>query len=258
MLYLTLRELLVDVMKKNKLYDEKLKFYEKSHVYKVNDTPLISVTTFISSLFPPFNAKDIARFLAGLPHNKKAKRGVKYFLKEWKKRSEHGTIVHNAIESFINGEEPFIEKEDTESKNKYLQGLKYLESLSEGYERHPEVKIYSESLGLAGTIDLLMIKGNSVRLVDWKTNKKITEKSYKDTDKGVKEATKHLDNCKINTYGLQLMIYGYMLQKEYGYKVEDLELVWLTEKKFVTYNISYDEELVINVLKELKGEKNVD
>ena len=94
----------------------KVKFYEKSHVYKLNKKKLMSVTTAIATIFPEFDAKGIARKIAKgfkyrnsqaqfrgevVDEETKAKGTMRYWLGKWKESAEHDTRVHKAIEEFI-------------------------------------------------------------------------------------------------------------------------------------------------------------
>lgn len=78
-----------------------LKFYPKSHTYKLNGKKLISVTTFVGQFFDEFDAKGIARKLAKFPANKAKKQGVRYFLSKWKESRDFGTKVYKDLEVFV-------------------------------------------------------------------------------------------------------------------------------------------------------------
>jgi ATP-dependent exoDNAse (exonuclease V) beta subunit len=231
----------------NKNSKESLKFVSKTHKYRVGKKELHSVTKMVGKLFKPFDAKEVARKLASFPVNKLAKRGVRYWLAEWKKSADYGTEVHNALEDYANGEEVSLVDEN------YFKGKELLDQyLSEGYHLFPEVRVFDEEVGLAGTIDLVMIKGDEVVLLDWKTNKKITTKAYGDSDKGLYPLVSHLDNCKINLYYLQLLVYSYILEKNYGLKSALLRLAHLRDGKANLYEFSVDEgfrEELISLIK---------
>ena len=200
-----------------------LKFYNKSHKYKVGKVELCSVTRFVGGLFKPFDAKKVARFLAGLPFNKRAKRGVRYWLADWKRSADHGTKVHEEIERFINGE--IFSSEEPQAE----KGIKVVKEYKEqGFKLYSEYRTHDLETKLAGTIDLLVIKPDGkASLVDWKTNKKMTTKAYDKDDKGLVPLVSHLDNCKTNLYALQLLVYSYLIEKELGVIVDELRVVHL-------------------------------
>jgi ATP-dependent exoDNAse (exonuclease V) beta subunit len=85
----------------------------------------------------------------------------------------------------------------------------------------PEYLIYRNSpdgkFKLAGQIDLLIKDGNDIYIIDYKTNKKLDDKSFFDsrTKKCVmmKYPMNNLMDCNKMHYTLQLSTYAWMLQK---------------------------------------------
>jgi hypothetical protein len=85
----------------------------------------------------------------------------------------------------------------------------------------PEYMIYRKSndgkFRLAGQIDLLIKDGNDIYIVDYKTNKKLDDKSYFDTRtkkcQMMKYPMNNLMDCNKVHYALQLSTYAWMLQK---------------------------------------------
>ena len=220
---------------------KKIRFFPVSHKYKLGRQELTSVTNFIGQFFPPFEAKKIARKLAGFWTNKQKKRGVRYWLKEWKKAGEHGTEVHKLMEQEIKDKVPeSINSFEERTRNKYIQGCLWLEKFDENeydeFIQAPELIMYDEELGLAGTIDLAVFKDNKVTLIDYKTNKKISKDCY--GKKGYK-VLKDMDASNINKYSLQLTMYAYMLERK-GWEIDKLILVHLMEDKYKEYEIPYE------------------
>ena len=54
-----------------------------------------------------------------------------------------------------------------------------------------EKKMYSEHLGVAGTVDCVGVWNNRKSIIDWKTSKKIEKSSY-NNKMGTHSSTKHL------------------------------------------------------------------
>lgn len=85
----------------------------------------------------------------------------------------------------------------------------------------PEYLIYRKSddgkFKLAGQIDLLIKNGNDIYIIDYKTNKKLDDKSFFDTRTRKAQMMKYpLNNimdCNKMHYALQLSAYAWMLQK---------------------------------------------
>ena len=237
----------------------KLKFYEKSHKYKIGKTTLTSVTTFIGKFFEPFDAKGIARKLARFPINKERKHGVRYFLKDWKEAAEHGTRTHEMLELAIDPaatEEP-ISKENRDW-NKFKQGMDWWEEYNKNTDVENsmcELRIYNEELLLAGTIDLMVVhKDMSISLIDWKTNKAIKKTGYH--HKRAFVPIEDLHDCNYNKYTLQLSLYAYMMERA-GYTIRDLIIVHLMEDKSKEYKVEYKKEIIKKLLEVKDGKRKI-
>lgn len=226
-----------------------LKFYPKSHTYKYGRKKLVSVTQFISQFFDKFDAKEVARKLAKFKKNKEEKKGVRYWLNEWKESSEHGTRVHKAIEEAILNPEYRFECIQTACKEikdlkKTEQGIAWFDAwlgtkFTRGKQKRldlsPEYLVYDTDIGLAGTIDLMINDNGHLWLIDWKTNKSIDKTGYK--NKKAQEPLQELDDCNYNKYALQLAFYSYLLEEQ-GYNVQECLLVHLREDSVMPYSIN--------------------
>jgi len=229
----------------------KFKYYPKSHKYKIGKKELISVTTFVGKFFKPFKAKEVARKLAKFPINKQNKRGVRYWLNQWKESAEHGTRVHNAVEDIINGKDkPKLEEERDNKKVEQVE-IFLKEEIEEDLVKDTELKIYSEELGLAGTIDLIIYnEDGTVSLVDWKTNKAIKKKGF--SGEKCKAPLADMDDCNYNKYLLQLSTYAYILEKQYDLETRDLKIVHLKEDSYKIYEVEYMKDKVEEMLNEIQ------
>lgn len=236
--------------------DGRVSFNEKKHEYRdvISKEKLTSVTTLIHSLFPPFDEKVMARKLASFAWAKAQKKGVRYWLAEWKKNREEGTLCHAEIEKFL------LDQEGTESllevfHPRSLEGIKYLKQLLKsfnGYEIIPEMLIYGE--GLAGQSDLVLKDHDNVTIVDWKFTKRIKKDSYEKGETGTSPITSHLVNCNYNTYSLQLSVYAYLLELQ-GYHPERLILVHIDPNGKVTpYEIDYHRSVAKELVESVKND----
>ena len=135
---------------------------EETHTYKLKNSNInfVSVTKFISTFFSEFDEYKVATKLTHLEKYKG--QNVASILKDWENKRNRGTIVHKEIENFIIE----LNKDYTNYKTKFVnnldlksqQGINFLKSCNI-YKNNlifPEVKVYSEELQLAGTIDLLI------------------------------------------------------------------------------------------------------
>ena len=209
------------------------------------DFNFTSVTEFIYLFFRKFDQEKIAQKLT-TEHTKYMHMSVEELIEQWSKGAERGTIVHNELELFIN--------EGVEPKHKLATtGWEWIKDKQKNPDNifHSEVIVFSKKLKIAGTIDLLIHnkKSDTYHLLDWKTNKRIDERSF-GGKKGILNSTEHLDDCNFNHYSLQLSFYRYILENHYGLKVDKQLLFHLKENNYKIYDINYHENDLVNMLKE--------
>jgi hypothetical protein len=232
-----------------------------------NGTVYDSATQFVHSFEKPFDKEYWS-------HYKAKERGVpvEVILAEWDELNKaslvRGNRIHDALEDGLNNSAskskqqkllPTGSKLDTRFQKSivittvaqlrtipifltYPYIRSYMEKLLfEGYTIYAEYRLYRPELSLAGTADVIAIKGDDIIIVDWKTNKKpmLFKSGYfkKKWQNGVKVETNtfirtankmlspinHLDSCLGNTYTLQLSIYAYMCSM-YGFNIKGLVL----------------------------------
>jgi hypothetical protein len=143
--------------------------------------------------------------------------------------------------------------------------------VNDGWSIYAERKIFIKDSGIAGTIDLLLIKGQHFMIFDWKTNKgelKFKSGYYKKhngfkTNIWVDKKTfmfypiNHIEDCKGSTYTLQLSMYAHMLEVETELKCFKLCLFHITDEidnstglnKIVEHPIKYWKKEVKDMLK---------
>jgi len=237
--------------------EEKLQFNEKKHEYKYKGKTLTSVTTFIKSFFNEFDVKKISKYVAKSRRNKglKGASGKPVTAwdvrREWKDIAQEGTDIHEQIEEYIKTKGYSMNVEDVHPKAR--QGVYYYEEeMSKLNEpsSHTEFRLFSEKLGLAGTIDLMTtylqdeatLKTN---LYDWKTNKQLRTRGFK---KSHHPLMKLEQDCNFIHYTLQLSLYAYILETEYKCNIGDLTIVHLDNERAVPYKVSYRKELIEEML----------
>lgn len=129
-----------------------------------------------------------------------------------------------------------------------------------GWALFAEKRVYDSEYRIAGTIDLLAIKGGKAIIIDWKTNRKklkFTSGYYKkewnaqrtakyETDQWVAtkavflDPLKFLSHCKGNVYALQLSLYHYLCER-WGFPREATTLVHIRPKCTPEGEIMLDE-----------------
>lgn len=220
----------------------KLKFYPKSHTYKVGKIKLTSVTQWTKKFFDKFDAKAVARTLAKVKKHKLEKKGVRYWLASFKAAAEHGTRIHNAIEDYINGNWEIPRFPEERDEKKFLEAVQYLRTKIDKTDAlRAEHKVFDLDLLLAGTIDLMVEhEDGTVSLHDWKTNKRIKKyQRISSRTKMAQEPFNALPDCNHSTYSIQLSLYAYILERR-GYKIRDLFIVHLMEDTHTQYKVDYE------------------
>ena len=187
-------------------------------------------------------------------------------LDEWQKTNmeacERGSKIHAELEYL------YTSKKETDLV-KFGLGGKFLVNTNKTLEDNnlnllnvdkgvfPEYLIYRISddgeFRLAGQIDLLIKDGNDIYVIDYKTNKKIDEKSF--FDSGSKKHTmmkyplNNLMDCNKVHYALQLSTYAWMLQKlNPEFNIRCLKLIHYDHNnKKTEYELEYLKDDVIRM-----------
>jgi ATP-dependent exoDNAse (exonuclease V) beta subunit len=202
-------------------------FNAKDHSYKSLTTePEIawySVTTVVSSLKKPFDAKKTAQKVSKNAKSKwygiEPKIIEEIWANEAKRAVDLGTWYHNQREADLCSLAS-IEREGTVvpifAPLPLKDGIKYAPSQKLEPGVYPEHMVYLKSAGICGQSDLVEVVNGRVNIIDYKTNKEIKMESFKDWE-GISEKMLHpisnLDDCNFNHYSLQLSIYMYMILK---------------------------------------------
>lgn len=154
-------------------------------------------------------------------------------------RGKYGTRVHAAIDMLINGEnvtisdtfkDPYGERAEMEALTfeEYHAVWTFQEFWKEYTSKHEvevietEFTIWSESLGFAGTVDLLAKVDGVYTIFDWKTSKNVYLGHKAQISGYRKEMVNQLKTQEINMVIVQL---GYDKNKN-GYKVNEVEDCW--------------------------------
>jgi len=183
----------------------------------------VSVTTLISHLKKPFDAKKVAERVS---KNKKSKWfGVepKEIENIWKNEAERattlGTFYHNQREDDLCSLAS-MEREGVTipviPPSGETNGLRYAPSQKLEPGVYPEHMVFLRSAGICGQSDLVEVVNGKVNIIDYKTNKEIKTESFVNwegaSDK-LLAPVDHLDDCNFNHYALQLSIYMYIILK---------------------------------------------
>jgi hypothetical protein len=201
-------------------------FKPDNHLYVSTDEvkiDWISVTSLIGNLKPPFNGPAIAARSSKSKKSKWYGMSVEDILAAWKCEGDRaitlGTWYHNQRESDICGldslsiygrEVPVFKPCYDDEGNKMAPAQKLVDGI------YPEHLVYLKSAGIIGQSDLVEVVDGVVNITDYKTNKEIKTESYVDREgfhQKMLHPVKHLDDCNLNHYNLQLSTYLFMILK---------------------------------------------
>ena len=200
--------------------DQKVSFREADHVYIVDGTPLDSVTTFVKNCFPEFDSEFHAKRKAeALGITKEAV--LEMWDKQGRESREQGTIMHKKIESFYLGKEP--------STDETFELFKIFANKITLKPYRTEWAVYDWEQKIAGTIDFVDYQNGEYIIYDWKRSDKLIAKNglpIKNSLYGEKALPpiENLEDSPYYHYALQLSLYKYILEKNYGITVSKLRL----------------------------------
>ncbi len=248
-------------------------FESEKHIYKNLKTKEVytSGTGFVGKFHEKFEPVKIATNLI-MFNPKYVKRfedtdlatAVRILTNEWKDSATKGTFVHGLLERYSLGL-PILDETKTDAYNRRVQQLSNawdsiaLFDKHIGYEFLPEMLLYNDEYKIAGQSDLVFMNHEKKTFVikDYKTNKKIDRTAYK--KKRMYHPIAHIEDCNYYHYALQLSLYAYMLEQEFGYKCEGLELIWVNitnphEVNIEEIQVPYLEKEILIMLQHLVGE----
>ena len=228
--------------------DAFIEFEEGPHIYKIQGDPsqYTSVTTWNHSHFEHFDADAIIDKMM----NSKNWKTNKYYgmskediITQWDtsrdEASSAGTKMHYDIECYYNAnanananESPHKNTQLIENTSlEYSYFLKFAEDYKHLKPYRTEWMIWDSDVKIAGSVDMVFQDDansdpDSILIYDWKRSKEIT-KTSNFNKYALTECINHLPDTNFWHYSLQLNVYKYILEKNYGKKVKGLYLVCL-------------------------------
>lgn len=199
-------------------------FYEKEHIYKLQDRQFTSVSQVLHSLEKPKDWKKIAKRYAT-----KIGKTVAEVEADWKLENE---------KSVVRGKDYHAQMQDALNSNGIVQRKNVICEVifhspsvhPEGdfvYQEQPDCKlanntvytefmIWDEDSGICGMADEIEVINDTIHVNDHKTNKEIKMEGFYVPNVGRERLlppVAHLDDCNWNKYTLQLSLYMYLLWK---------------------------------------------
>ena len=209
--------------------DSHIIFDEEPHIYTIDgDSNYMSVTTFNHSHFEHFNADKI---IDNMMNSNKWEQSKYYGMSKdeikelWnnngKEASTAGTKMHEDIEYYYNNNP----RENNSIEYEYF--IRFKNDFSHLIPYRTEWMIWDKELKLAGSIDMLFQNTDgTLEIYDWKRCKDIVKINSWDKYSHNK-IIEHLPDTNFWHYSLQLNTYKYILEKNYGKKINGMYLVCL-------------------------------
>lgn len=213
--------------------DKEVRFVESTHTYYVRGSSkgYISTTGFYHSFFPHFDAdKTIANMMskASWPQSKYYGMTSKEIKDLWsssgKEASGAGTEVHLAIEQFLNDATDDISPEVKKTKE-WEYFMDFWQVVKDDLEPYrTEWEVWDDEYKLTGSIDMVFRRksDNTYHIYDWKRSKEIKLSNSYEQGLGPLAA---IDNCNFWHYTVQLNVYRWFLERNYGLTIGDMVLV---------------------------------
>lgn len=227
--------------------DGKLSFNEEEHIYSLGGVEFSSVSNIVSKFFREFDALSISLKKCYGNELEAAK-----LRERWESKgaiaSQAGTFLHKQIEDYLNGKEIPDLLCDVSYQGNYVKCSQRLDisrewSYFKAFERNTpfvpfrtEWRIYDADARMAGTLDFVCAcPDGTYEIYDWKRSNKIDPIESNTRANGL-NGLEHLTDTSYSHYCLQQNLYRYMLQKNYGLKVNRMNLVVL-HPELPTYRV---------------------
>ena len=122
-----------------------------------------------------------------------------------------------------------------------------------------EWMIYSNDLGIAGSIDMIFrskLNEHEYIIYDWKRSKEIKFENKYTRGKGPAVT---LDDCNYIHYSLQLNMYKYILENYYGMKIKSLHLLVLhpNHENYLQIDVPFMDNYVDKLIQFRKKQLNL-
>jgi hypothetical protein len=196
-----------------------ISFDECKHQYSVNGKILLSVTTLVENCFTQFDAEYFSK-------KKAIELGIstQEVLDMWERKGKEsrdlGTAMHKKIEKFYLN----VISEDDET----FRLFKMFAAQVKLAPYRTEWAVYDDEHGIAGTIDFVDYQNGKYIIYDWKRSTKVIADGQpikvNRFGKKAKFPITHINDTTYYHYALQLSLYRYILEKNYGIQISDLRL----------------------------------
>lgn len=242
--------------------DKRLGFEPKEHIYILDGVfRLKAVSDIIAHFFSTFNILEQSERYA----NKNGMRQTEV-IEMWDAKGVEsrnvGTFLHEQIENYLKGKSvsfdyPFEYDGEIVNYKKTISIERefgyFLDFMRDSGVKpfRSEWRIFDERNKIAGTIDLICRNGSLFDIYDWKRS---TKASPNETvwQHGI-NGLEHVPDISFYKYALQQNLYKYILENNYGVKVNKMYLVILHTEydKYFKYEVPQMDKEISIILKSL-------
>lgn len=147
---------------------------------------------------------------------------------DWSSKGETATFLGSKFhlklpETYYNNEPLEDDPDLVEFRPKFM---KFVEDHQHLTAYRTEFMVYDTELKLTGSIDMIFKeKDGSLSIYDWKVSKGIEIGKPKFPKKSHHPVLKKYFDNNYSHYSMQLNVYKYILEKNYGFKIKDLYLI---------------------------------
>lgn len=223
-----------------------LQFDPGRHIYYLPDRafkPYLSVTQFIKKYEHEFDPFAVSMNCVKKPDSKYYGMDPNVVREEWRVNnleiSQLGTKTHEYAELSLKGQEikPISMLKEKQYRGSWDSwwGLASDEMLNV----YPEIKLFDETVELAGTCDFFAKKKNGkLFLADYKTSSNIDKTNQY---KNFKRPLTHLPECNFYKYSLQLSIYRHFVESVLPEEVfeDKMHIIWIREDNYKIVEVDY-------------------
>ena len=237
--------------------DNRLRFEPKEHIYVLDGVlQLKAVSDVVAHFFRPFNILEQSERYA-------YKNGMSQteVIEMWDAKGvesrDVGTFLHEQIENYLKGKRmlsdyPFEYNGEVVNYKKTVsieKEFSYFLDFMRDSEVKPfrsEWRIFDEKNKIAGTIDLICRNGSQFDIYDWKRSTKASPNAtvWQHGTNGLE----HVPDISFYKYALQQNLYKYILESNYGIKINKMYLIVLHHEyeRYVKYEVPrMDKEITI-------------
>lgn len=209
-----------------------IKFDHAEHAYSYNGVKLMSVTTLISRVKPKFDKMKIATHVAS-----RDSKTIEEVLDDWDKSGEEAREKGTAVHAYIEDKAQGIDDEILKASNFRYEEMNAFDSFYETIKDKAKILIQETPvadapMGVAGTIDSILLINNKLHIFDWKTGKKF---ECKNKFSKMLPPFEDLDDCALTHYSIQTSLYRLILDRN---KAIDGEPQYLKDVDLTKYEMA--------------------